>query len=47
MKNYIKGKVRQLIFESETGYKVGIFRIKETNDINRIKFKFIIKKNVR
>jgi exodeoxyribonuclease V alpha subunit len=29
---YIKGKVRQLIFESESGYKVGLFRIKETDD---------------
>src|SRR5574344_2816097 len=29
---YIKGKVRQIIFESESGYKVGILRIKETND---------------
>ena len=29
---YIKGKVRQLIFESESGYKVGILRIKETDD---------------
>ena len=29
--NYIKGKVRNIIYES-TNYKVGIFRIKETND---------------
>ncbi len=29
---YIKGKVRQLIFESESGYKVGILRIKDTDD---------------
>ena len=29
---YIKGKVRNIIFESESGYKVGIFRVKETND---------------
>src|SRR5574344_1774215 len=30
--DYIKGKVRQLIYESESVYKVGIFRIKETTD---------------
>ena len=30
--SYIKGKIRQLIFESESGYKVGIIRVKETND---------------
>ncbi|MGM9834246.1 MAG: ATP-dependent RecD-like DNA helicase [Bacilli bacterium] len=30
--NYIKGKVRNMIFESDNGYKVGLFRIKETND---------------
>lgn len=30
--NYIKGKIRNLIFESTNGYKVGLFRIKETND---------------
>ncbi len=29
---YIKGKVRQLIYESDSGYKVGLFRVKETND---------------
>ena len=29
---YIKGKIRQIIYESEKGYKVGIIRIKETND---------------
>lgn len=29
---YIKGKVRHFIFESDSGYKVGIIRIKETND---------------
>jgi exodeoxyribonuclease V alpha subunit len=29
---YIKGKVRQLIYESDSGYKVGVFRVKETND---------------
>lgn len=29
---YIKGKVRQLIYEGDSGYKVGLFRVKETND---------------
>src|SRR5574344_1137335 len=29
---YIKGKVRQLIYESDSGYKVGIFRVKDTDD---------------
>ena len=30
--SYIKGKYKQSIFESETGYKVGLFRVQETND---------------
>lgn len=30
--SYIKGKVRNLIFESDSGYKVGIIRVKETDD---------------
>ena len=30
--SYIKGKIRNLIFESESGYKVGIIRVKETDD---------------
>ena len=30
--DYIKGKVRNMIFESDNGYKVGLFKIKETND---------------
>ena len=30
--SYIKGKIRNLIFESESGYKVGVIRIKETDD---------------
>jgi len=29
---YIKGKLRQLIYESESNYKVGIIRVKETDD---------------
>ena len=28
---YIKGKFKNAIFESETGYKVGLFRVKESN----------------
>ena len=28
---YIKGKYKSSIFESESGYKVGLFRVKETN----------------
>ena len=30
--DYIRGKFKQMIFESDNGYKVGLFRIKETND---------------
>lgn len=30
--SYIKGKIRQIIYESESGYKVGIIKVKETND---------------
>ena len=29
---YIKGKVRQMIFESESGYRVGVLRVKESDD---------------
>jgi len=29
--SYIKGKVRQLIYEGANGYKVGLFRVKETD----------------
>ena len=33
MKNYILGSIRKIIFESNSGpYKVGLFRVKETND---------------
>ena len=33
MKHYILGNIRKIIFESNTGpYKVGLFRVKETND---------------
>ena len=30
--SYIKGKIRQLIFESDAGYKVGLIRVKESDD---------------
>lgn len=30
--NYIKGNYRQAIYENESGYKVGLFKVKETND---------------
>lgn len=30
--NYIKGRVRSFLYENESGYKVGLFRVKETND---------------
>ncbi len=30
--NYIRGKVKQIIYESDTGFKVLLFKIKETND---------------
>lgn len=29
---YIKGKIRSFIYESPSGYRVGLFRVKETND---------------
>ena len=29
---YIKGKIRHIIFEGDNGYKVGIIKVKETND---------------
>lgn len=30
--DYIRGKFKQMIFESDNGYKVGLFRIKEASD---------------
>ena len=36
--NYIKGKIRSIIFESTSNYKVGIIRIKETNDDDVLDF---------
>ena len=33
MKNYILGNIRKIIYESNSGpYKVGIFKVRETND---------------
>ena len=34
MKKYIKGNYRQSIFNSNSGYIIGLFKIKETNDEN-------------
>ena len=28
---YIRGKFKQMIFESDNGYKVGLFRVKEAS----------------
>ena len=30
--SYIKGKFKHIIFESESGYRVGLFKVTETND---------------
>ena len=39
MKNYILGSIRKIIFESNTGpYKVGLFKVKETNDEDMIEY---------
>ena len=39
MKNYILGNIRKIIFESNTSpYKVGLFRVKETNDDNALMY---------
>ena len=32
MMNFIKGNIRTIIFESDNGFFVGTFKIKETND---------------
>ena len=29
---YIRGKVRVIIYEAESNYKVGVLKVKETND---------------
>ncbi len=34
MKNYIKGIFSKIIFKSDQNYIVGLFKVKETNDIN-------------
>lgn len=31
--DYIKGKIRKIIYQNESGFQVALFRIKETNDI--------------
>ena len=36
--NYIKGKFRSTIYETDSGYKVGLFRVKETNDEEALEF---------
>ena len=30
--SYIKGNVVRMLFESSTGYKVGLFKVKEASD---------------
>ena len=32
MEGYIKGQYRKSIFKSDSGYIIGIFKVKETND---------------
>ena len=32
MKNYIKGNYKRSIYESNNGYIIGLFKVKETND---------------
>ena len=32
MSNYIKGEYKREIFSSDTGYTVGLFKVKETNN---------------
>ena len=37
--NYIKGKIRNTIYENkENGYVVAVFRIKETNDNKMLEY---------
>lgn len=31
---YIKGNVRKILYENDNGYRVGLFKVKETNDEN-------------
>ena len=38
MKKYIVGNVKSIIYESNSGpYKVGVFRVKESNDEELLK----------
>ena len=30
--NYLKGKFKQIIYDGTNGYKIGLFRVKETNN---------------
>ena len=39
---YIRGKFKQMIFESDNGYKVGLFRVKEASD----EYKDLINKTI-
>ena len=36
--SYIKGKFKHIIFESESGYRVGLFKVNETNDLEVSKY---------
>ena len=39
MKKYIVGNVKSIIYESNSGpYKVGVFRVKESNDEELLKY---------
>ena len=33
--SYIKGKFKHIIFASESGYRVGLFKVNETDDENK------------
>ena len=39
MGSYVKGKFRHFIYETDTGYKVGLFKVEETNDEDIAKIK--------
>ena len=38
MKNYIKGIFKRVIFKSDAGYIIGLFKVLETNDMNMYDF---------
>ena len=38
METYIKGNYRKSIYQSDSGYYIGIFKVKETNDENLIEY---------